>query len=193
MLRENDPRGRSARRLSSREADLRSGAMIFRAYQQMKKMLSHLDQWLEKAEAHAKTKGFDGKVLVAARLAPDQFPLARQIQSACDTAKLSSSRLTGKQAPANPDTEETIAELRQRIQSTIAWVDSLAEGDFAKAETATITNPRWEGKTMLGVDYFHEHAIPNFYFHLAHAYAILRHNGVDVGKRDYLGPMTMQG
>jgi hypothetical protein len=164
--------------------------MYFQLLGQMKKQLRQVDSWFDKAEAHAKARGFDPNLLVAVRLAPDQFPLARQIDSTCDTAKLAASRLTGKEAPKNDDDEKTIAELRARVASAIAYLDTFTEKDFDGAATRTITTPRWEGRTMTGHDYFLEHALPNFYFHLAHAYAILRESGVDVGKRDYLGALT---
>lgn len=164
--------------------------MYFQLFGQMKKQLRQVESWFDKAEAHAKARGFDANLLVAVRLAPDQFGLARQIDSACDTAKLGASRLTGKDAPKNADDEKTIAELRARVQSAIEYLDSFTEKDFEGAATRTVTTPRWEGRTMTGQDYFLEHALPNFYFHLAHAYAILRESGVDVGKRDYLGALT---
>ena len=121
------------------------------------------------------------------RLAPDQFAFARQVQITCDTAKLAASRLTGKEAPTHADTEKTLDELRARVRSVIAYLDGFSAKDFEGAATRSVTQPRWEGKTMSGGDYFLEHAVPNFYFHLTHVYAILRHNGVSVGKRDYLG------
>ena len=167
--------------------------MIFQTYQQLKKQLGQLDKWLETAEAFATTKSFDPKVFLGLRLSPDQFNFARQVQATCDVAKLSASRLTGKDAPTHPDTEETLGELRTRIASVIAYLDGFTAKDFEGAEARVVTQPRWEGKTMTGGDYFLEHAVPNFYFHLSHAYAILRHNGVGIGKRDYLGALTMQG
>lgn len=164
--------------------------MYFALFTQMKKQLTQMEGWLEKAEAHAKARSFDPNVLVSYRLAPDQFALARQIDSACDTAKLAASRLTGKEAPVNADDEKTLAELRDRVKSAIAYLGTFTEADFAGAATRTITQPRWEGRTMTGANYFLEHALPNFYFHTTHAYAILRHAGVAIGKRDYLGPLT---
>ena len=164
--------------------------MFYPFHRQMTKMLGQLDKWLETAEAHAQAKGFDSKVLVESRLAPDQFAFVRQVQAACDTAKLGSSRLTGKSAPEHPDTETTLAELRERIRSVRAYLDGVTEADYANAATRVFTTPRWEGKVMSGADYFMEHALPNFFFHITHAYALLRHNGVNVGKRDYLGAQT---
>jgi hypothetical protein len=157
---------------------------------QMKRQLRQMDVWFDKAEAHAKARAFDPNVFVTYRLAPDQFALARQIDGACDSVKLAAARLTGKDAPKNDDDEKTLAELRARAKSAIAFLDTLTEADFAGAATRTITTPRWEGRTMTGHDYFLEHALPNFYFHTAHAYAIFRHAGVDVGKRDFLGTLT---
>ena len=159
---------------------------------EMKKILRNLEACIGKAEAHAAAKKYETAVLVGSRLAPDMFPLSRQIQSVCDVAKLSASRITGKDAPSNPDTEQTFDELRARIASTVAYLDTLTEADFAKVAERTVSLPRWEGKSMTAIDYFVEHAIPNFFFHATTTYAILRHNGVDVGKRDFLGAMSFR-
>ncbi|MEO8876161.1 MAG: DUF1993 domain-containing protein [Polyangiaceae bacterium] len=164
--------------------------MYFSIINQFKKSLTQLDTMVASSLEHATKKPFDPAILVNARLAPDQFPLGRQVQIACDTAKLGAARLAGKEAPKKDDTETTLDELRARIKWTIDYLDTLKASDFEKAATQTITQPRWEGKTMTGADYLLEHVIPNFYFHMSHAYAILRHNGVNVGKRDYLGPLT---
>lgn len=166
--------------------------MYYETFGQMKKMLSQLDKWFETAKTHGEAKKFDPNVLLTARLAPDQFPFLRQVQVACDTAKLGASRLTGKEAPAHDDKEQTIDELRARIASVVKYLDSYTPKDFEKAAEASITQPRWEGKTMTGHDYFIEHVVPNFFFHLTTAYALLRHNGVPVGKRDYLGQLTQR-
>jgi hypothetical protein len=166
--------------------------MYHETFRQMKKMLGQLDKWLETAEANAKARSFDPSVFLGLRLSPDQFAFARQVQIACDTAKFAASRLTGKEAPAQADTEQTLDDLRARVQSTITYLDGFSAKDFECAATATVTQPRWEGKTMTGADYFLEHALPNFFFHVTTAYAILRHNGVSVGKRDYLGPLTLR-
>jgi hypothetical protein len=159
---------------------------------QMKKQLGQVDRWLQLATGFAETKKFDPDLYLSLRLAPDQFPFVRQLQTTCDTLKLCAARLTGQEAPNHPDTEQTLEALRARLQSVIGYLDTLSEADFANAATAVITQPRWEGKTMTGADYFMEHALPNFFFHLTHAYAILRHSGVKLGKRDYLGPLTMR-
>ena len=154
---------------------------------QFTKTLNNLSQMLGKAAAYSETKKFEADVLLNARLAPDQFSLIRQIQIACDTAKLGASRLTGKEAPAHADTEKTLPEIKARIQSTIDYLNTFSAKDFAGAETKQITQPRWEGKYLTGHDYVVHHAVPNFYFHVTTAYSILRHNGVDIGKKDYLG------
>jgi hypothetical protein len=160
--------------------------------QQFAKQLGQLDAWLDAATTHAKGKNFDPNVLLQQRLAPDQFAFARQVQIACDTAKQVAARVTGKEAPTHADTETTIAELRQRVASVRAYLATFTAKDFEGAAARVVSQPRWEGKTMTGADYFVEHGVPNFFFHLSHAYAILRHNGVGLGKRDYLGALTMK-
>jgi hypothetical protein len=166
--------------------------MYFDLIRQMTKQLGQLDKWLDAAASHAETKKFDPAVYAGLRLSPDQFPLSRQIQTACDTLKLGVSRLTGRDAPNNADTEQTLEELRARIRGTLAYVEGFTAKDFEATATRVITQPRWEGKVMTGADYFLEHVLPNFYFHLTHTYALLRHNGVNVGKRDYLGTLTQR-
>ncbi len=166
--------------------------MYFQMLGQFKKHLGQLDKWLEAAARFAEAKKFDSAVWLGTRLAPDQFPFSRQVQAVCDTAKLTASRLTGKEAPKNEDNEKTIEELRARIASTLAYLDTFSAADFEQAAKREITQPRWEGKKMTGANYFLEHAVPNFYFHITTAYAILRSNGVDVGKRDFLGPLTFE-
>ncbi len=164
--------------------------MYFEMVGQMKKQLGQLASWLQTATTYAETKKFDPNLFVGFRLAPDQFALARQIQIACDTVKTAVAHLTGKPAPAHADTEQTLAELGARIASVTTFLDGFTAKDFEGAATRVVTQPRWEGKVMSGADYFREHAVPNFFFHLSHVYAILRHNGVPLGKKDYLGAMT---
>jgi uncharacterized protein len=166
--------------------------MYYAIFSQIKKQLGQLDKWLEAAAADAKAKSFDPTVFLTLRLAPDQFAFARQVQTACDTAKLAASRLSGKEAPVYPDTEQTLEELHARVRSVVAYLDTLSPKDFDGAASRVVTQPRWEGKVMSGSDYFVEHAMPNFYFHLTHAYAILRNNGVNLGKRDYLGALSLR-
>jgi hypothetical protein len=165
--------------------------MYFEMIGQMKKTLVQLDKWLETAAAHATAKSFDANVFLSLRLAPDQFAFARQVQTACDTAKLAAARLTGKEAPKHADTEQTLDELRARAKSVVEYLTGFRAADFEGAATRHVTQPRWEGKFMLGADYFREHALPNFYFHATNVYAILRHSGVGLGKRDFLGALSM--
>jgi uncharacterized protein len=164
--------------------------MINESIQQMKKQLGQLDKWLVAAAALADSKKFESKNFLGIRLIVDQFSFARQVQSACDAVKLAAARLSGKEAPVHPDTEETIDQLRERVRSVIGYLDGFSAKDFEGAATRSITQPRWEGKTMTGADYFLEHAQPNFFFHLTTAYAILRQNAVPIGKRDFLGTLT---
>jgi uncharacterized protein len=174
-------------------ADLQEFRMLYDAViTQHIKMLNNLSAMFDKAIAHATAKKYDPETLLLSRLAPDQFPLARQVQIACDTAKFGAMRLTGKAAPAHPDTEKSISELRQRIASTIAYLADFTPADFAGAETKLVTTPRWEGKTLTGSEFALQHLMPNLNFHVATAYSILRHNGVDVGKSDYLGAMPFK-
>jgi uncharacterized protein len=156
---------------------------------QFKKMLHNLNYLLEKGAKQAEVKKFEPEVLLNSRLAPDQFNLIRQIQIACDSAKLGVARLTGKDAPVHEDNEKTLPELKQRIESVIGFLNSINVQDFKGAEDRHISQPRWEGKYLLGKDFVVQHLLPNVYFHITTAYAILRHNGVDVGKKDYLGEM----
>lgn len=153
------------------------------------KGLTQINTFFEKAAHYAETKKFDVEVLLNTRLAPDQFPFIRQIQIACDTAKLGVSRLTAKDAPTHDDSEKTLADLKARIESTIAYLQKFTAEDFSGADTRHITTPRWDGQYLTGSEYAVQHVVPNFYFHITTAYAILRANGVDVGKKDYLGPM----
>jgi len=158
---------------------------------QFTKMLGNLTAILNKAESHAEAKKFDVTVLLNSRLSPDQFNFIRQIQIACDTAKLGVARLTGKTdtVPVHADTETTLAELQTRIKSIQDYLAGFSAADFANSAEIKVTNPRWDGKYLTGYEFLVQHVIPNFYFHFTTAYAILRHNGVDIGKKDYLGAM----
>lgn len=158
---------------------------------QFSKMLGNLSAILDKTAGYAEAKKIDVAVLLNSRLAPDQFHLIRQVQIACDTAKLGVARLTGKveSAPVHADTETTLAELQARIKSVQEYLAGFSPSDFADAETQRVSQPRWEGKYLTGVEFAIQHAIPNIYFHITTTYSILRHNGVDLGKKDYLGAM----
>lgn len=169
--------------------------MIYQAtVPQFSKMLSNMAKVLDKAAATAGERKFDVGVLLRARLAPDQFDFTRQIQVTCDTAKMAVALLTGKEAemPAHEDSEKTIEELKHRIEKTIAYLNTFSAKDFDESAKRQIFRPRWEGRYLLGEDFLFQHALPNFYFHFTTAYAILRHNGVVIGKRDYLGEMPYQ-
>lgn len=166
--------------------------MYFDMFRQMQKTLGQMKVWFEKANAHAQAQKFDPKLYASQRLALNQFTLARQVQNACDTLKNGASRLTGKDAPSHPDTEESLEELAARVDSVLAYLAGFTANDFEKAGEASVTQPRWEGKTMTGHDYFLEHVVPNFFFHTSHVYALLRHSGVPVGKRDYLGTLSQK-
>lgn len=156
---------------------------------QLIKILGQVRSWLDKAEAHAAQKKFDVGVLLEARLAPDQFPLTRQVQAACDQAKLNVARLAGVKAPPFEDNEKTLDELRARIDKTVDWLKTVTPEQLAGSEERTFTVPWMPGKGIKGADLLVSGALPNFYFHASHVYAILRHNGVDVGKRDFLGAL----
>ncbi|MDF3818653.1 DUF1993 domain-containing protein [Leptospira sp. 96542] len=157
--------------------------------QNFKKGLNNLVHILDKAAKHAEAKKYTIEVLLNSRLYPDQFHLIKQIQIVCDTAKLCVARITGKDAPKHEDSETTLGELNDRITSVIKYLDTYKEEDFTTMAERTVTQPRWEGKYLTAFEYLTQHAIPNFYFHLTTSYAILRHNGVEVGKKDYLGEM----
>ena len=151
------------------------------------KTLQNVERWMDKATEYAKAKSFDVDVLARARLAPDQYELARQVQSACDQAKYAAAYLGGKQPPAHPDTEKTFAELRQRIQKCLGFLETVQAKDLAGAEERKVAPPWLGGKWLRGDDYLLHVAVPNFFFHATMAYAILRHNGVVLGKMDYIG------
>ncbi len=150
------------------------------------KLLSNVGKWLDKAAAHADAKKFDIDVLANARLAPDQYSFVRQIQSACDQAKYTVAKLTGKEPPSHPDTEKTMAEIRQRIRTVVDYLATFKREDFNGAEERACSHGWMGGKSLRGDDYLNHLALPNFHFHLTTAYDILRHNGVDLGKMDYL-------
>lgn len=158
----------------------------------MSKMLGNVDAWLDKGVAHAAAKKFDPSVLVQARLAPDQFPLVRQVQASCDQAKFAAARVSAKEPPKNPDTEQSIDDLKARIATTRDYLATFRAADFEGAEARVIPLFFMPGKAMLAPDYFREYLLPNFYFHTVTAYSILRHNGVDVGKYDFIGTLSLR-
>jgi hypothetical protein len=150
--------------------------------------LTALSKFLAKGAAHAEAKGFKPEALLQARLAPDMNALPSQIQTASDAAKGLGARLAGVEIPSMPDTETTFPELQARIEKTIAFLKGLDRAAFAGADTKEIVMKvgpnEWK---MSGAQYLTTFALPNFFFHVTIAYALLRHNGVEIGKRDFLG------
>lgn len=152
------------------------------------RMLHNLSTILKKGEASAEARKIDPTVLVNDRLAPDMFPLSRQVQIAADAAKGCVARLGGVELPSYPDTETTFAELQARIDKTVAFMAGVDAAAMEGAEARSFTlKLRDRELTLSGEDLLLNMAMPNFYFHITAAYLILRHNGVDVGKPDYLG------
>jgi hypothetical protein len=165
--------------------------MFYRVVLQCAQNLKNLETCLDKAEQHAAAKKFDVNVLMTSRLAPDQQHFIYQVQSACDYVKGAAAWLSGQTPPKHEDTEQTIGELRERIRKTIAFVDSVKEAQYAGASERKVSLSWAPGKVIGGLDYLLQMTIPNTYFHITTAYAILRHNGVDVGKMDYLGSIKL--
>jgi uncharacterized protein len=150
--------------------------------------LGSLAKWIDKAEAHAQAKKFDGAVYLAARLAPDMLAFPKQIQIACDGAKFCVARLAGIEAPKHEDTETTLAQLKERIAKTIDFIQSVPEAQIVGSDDKDISVPRRDSvMVMKGEAYLNHYALPNFYFHVTTAYGLLRHNGVELGKGDFLG------
>jgi hypothetical protein len=150
--------------------------------------LATLSALLDKGLEHATEKKFDPAVLVNARLAPDMLPLSRQVQIACDIAKNGSSRLAGQEPPRFEDNESTLEELRTRVARTIEHLKRIPASAIDGSEDRDIKIPlRERTLQMQGLPFLRTWALPNFYFHVVATYAILRHNGVDIGKRDFLG------
>ncbi|HEX2859016.1 MAG TPA: DUF1993 domain-containing protein [Alphaproteobacteria bacterium] len=150
--------------------------------------LTNLSNILKKAEAHAKAEGLDQGVLIGARLAPDMHPLARQVQIASDATKGAAARLSGTENPSFPDNEATFEELQERLAKTIAFIRSVPAGKVDGSEEKEI-HLKVGGRDLnfKGRDYLLGFALPNLFFHISIAHGILRHNGVDIGKMDYLG------
>ena len=154
----------------------------------MERMLHNLSAILDKAVAHAEAHHIDPATLIETKLAPDMFNLARQVQSAADAAKTCAARLAGEPPPSFPDTETTFDELKARIAKTIAYIQGFAPEQINSAESRTITLPiRKQPVEFTASDYLTKFATPNFFFHVTAAYAILRQQGVEIGKMSYLG------
>ncbi len=165
--------------------------MYYQLILQCTQALKSLETCLDKAEQHAAAKKFNVGVLMTSRLAPDMQPLIYQVQSACDYVKAAAAWLSGQTPPKHEDNEQTIDELRARIRKTIAFAESVKEGQYAGASERKVSLSWAPGKVIGGEDYLLQMTIPNTFFHIAMAYAILRHNGVDVGKMDFLGPINL--
>ena len=165
--------------------------MYYQVISQCTQTLKHLETCLDKAEQHAAAKKFDVGVLMASRLAPDMKDFIYQVQSACDYVKAGAAWLSGQTPPKHEDNEQTIDELRARIRKTVAFAESVKGAQYAGASERKVNLSWAPGKIIGGEDYLLQMTIPNTFFHIAMAYAILRHNGVDVGKMDFLGPINL--
>ena len=153
-----------------------------------KQVLTSLSAVIDKAQAHATEKKIEPPALLQARLYPDMFPFTRQVQVACDFAKGCCARLAGVEVPRYEDTEQSFSELQQRIATTIAFIDALPrDGIEASAQRDISTSSGANAKQFKGQVYLVHYALPHFYFHATTAYALLRHNGVEVGKKDFIG------
>jgi hypothetical protein len=151
-------------------------------------ILGNLANILDKAQAHVDAKKLDPLTLTAYRLFPDMLPMTKQIQIACDTAKGVAARLAGVEIPVYEDNEKTLVDLKARIAKTIAFIQTLTPGQIDGTEDKEIVIKRGDKETRYnGMQFLLGHALPNFYFHVTTAYNILRHNGIEIGKRDYLG------
>jgi len=152
--------------------------------------LTNLSAILDKAASHQESKKVDPKVIPQARLIVDMLPLSAQIQIACDTAKGAAARLAGVEPPKHEDTEATLAELKARVAKTLDFIKTIKPEQFQGAETREIVL-KFPQTTLkfTGINYLTNFVLPNFFFHVTTAYALLRKNGVDLGKRDFLGPI----
>lgn len=153
-----------------------------------KQMLNSLLAVLNKAEAHIEEKKLDPNAFLQFRLYPDMLPFVRQVQIAADFAKGAGCRLAGQEVPSYEDFEKTFPELKLRIVKTLSLLDNLPQSDIEGSEDRAITTGSGEKtRHFVGKDYLLHYALPHFYFHCTTAYAILRHNGVEIGKKDYIG------
>jgi hypothetical protein len=166
------------------------GLVYYQVVSQCTQTLKNLETCLDKAEEYATAKKFDVGVLMTSRLAPDMKDFIYQVQSACDYVKGAAAWLSGQTPPKHEDNEQTIGELRARIRKTVAFAESVPQEQYAGANERKVRLSWAPGKVLGGRDYLLQVTVPNVYFHITTAYAILRHNGVDVGKMDYLGPIN---
>ena len=152
------------------------------------RMLGNLSNFLDKAEVFAAAKKIDAAVLLNSRLAPDMLPLTRQVQIAADMSKGAAGRLSGTELPKYEDNEATIGELKARIAKTLAFINGIDATKFAGSEDRDVTlQTRTAERHFKGLNYLRDYVLPNVYFHVTTAYAILRHNGVELGKNDFIG------
>ncbi len=159
---------------------------------QFVRMLKNLTILLDKAAEHAEKKKYDVKNVLNARLAPDQFNFIRQVQICCETAQSAVARLSGQEPPKAQDSEQTVDELKTRIKNTVDYLTAIKPEQFIGAEKRMIPIPWLAGKGMPAKEFTLLMAVPNLYFHVTTAYSILRHNGIELGKGDYLGPMEFK-
>jgi uncharacterized protein len=159
---------------------------------QFVRILIQVTQWLDKAQAFATEKKFKPENLLGARLAPDQLHLTRQIQLMSDHAKNGAARLAGVEAPKFEDKEATVDELRARVTKTVEFLSSLKPEHFQGAEERKVTVPFTPNLWLPGSEYVVQYLLPNFYFHATMTYALLRHNFIELGKQDYLGPINLR-
>jgi hypothetical protein len=164
--------------------------MYYQVISQCTQALRNLETCLDKAEKCAVAKNFDVSVLMSSRLAPDMKDFVYQVQSACDYVKGAAAWLSGQTPPKHEDNERTIDDLRARIWKTVAFAEAVKEAQYTGAGERKIKLSWAPGKVLSGQDYLLQMIVPNIYFHTAIAYAILRHNGIDIGKMDFLGPVN---
>ena len=156
----------------------------------MKRRLGHMTTWIDKAEAHAASKGYEPSPLEARR-APDDVPLP-PVPERLGQRHVRRCVHHRQGAAVHPDTEQTFAEIGARIASVVDYLGTFTAGDIEGLDAREVKRPRWEGRSMRASDYLLEQATPNFFFHFTMAYALLRHNGVDLGKRDYIGKLSFR-
>lgn len=154
------------------------------------RQLENLSNILNKGATHAVAKKIDESVFINARLFPDMLPLSRQVQIACDAVKAGAARLAEIEIPSHPDTETTFAQLQERIQKTIAFLQTITPAQIDDKEDLKISYvQRNKENNFIGLPYLQNWVLPNLFFHITTTYAILRHNGVEIGKKDYLGSL----
>jgi len=167
--------------------------MYYLSIRQFARTLKNLDAVLAKAQGYAEARKFDVNNYCGARLFPDMLPFTAQVRIACDHAKNAAANLAGKEAPKHEDNEVTFADLRARIGKCVAYLDTFTASDFSRTTADTIIKLTYpKGKATRAEEYLFARQIPNFYFHVTAAYALLRQGGVEVGKDDYLGKLELQ-